>query len=307
MTFFNKKQDVIDFQLTPEGRRQLANGILKPVYYEFYDDDILYDIGYANATVEEQNSIQTRIKSNTPSFKGNARFIGAEGISGSGLTKFNSSGNKVLEDDSPNQYLFDNVYFTPLGTFDSLQQKAPYFDMSVLNIKPNGLTASAYQPLSGSAQKIPQLAVTCSYRYWHLDKGVENVVYRLNDPLVILLKERNVPIKDFVNNFEIQVFEMTENKPLPPKKFILEDKHVAKTFAQKSEETLKILKLNQEVTNRISEQLIVLLDEVYENSFGVKFDQNLFKKGQAVDMGLGSLFGGGAGDKGSVECKDEEQ
>ena len=47
MTFFNKKEEVLDVQLTSEGRRQLAMGKLRPVYYQFYDDNILYDIAHA--------------------------------------------------------------------------------------------------------------------------------------------------------------------------------------------------------------------------------------------------------------------
>ena len=44
MTFFNKKTDVIDIELTPYGRYLLSIGKLKPVFYEFADDDVLYDV-----------------------------------------------------------------------------------------------------------------------------------------------------------------------------------------------------------------------------------------------------------------------
>ena len=43
MSFFNKKEDVIDLQLTQYGKYLLSQGKLKPVYYAFFDDDILYD------------------------------------------------------------------------------------------------------------------------------------------------------------------------------------------------------------------------------------------------------------------------
>ena len=43
MTFFNKKTDVIDIELTPYGRYLLSIGKLKPKFYDFTDDDILYD------------------------------------------------------------------------------------------------------------------------------------------------------------------------------------------------------------------------------------------------------------------------
>ena len=60
--FFNRKEEVLDVQLTPHGKFLLSQGILKPVYYSFHDDDILYDVQYAGIT-EEQNATYDRIKS----------------------------------------------------------------------------------------------------------------------------------------------------------------------------------------------------------------------------------------------------
>ena len=43
MTFFNKKEEVIDLELTPLGEAQLSVGRFKPTYYAFFDGDVLYD------------------------------------------------------------------------------------------------------------------------------------------------------------------------------------------------------------------------------------------------------------------------
>ena len=70
MEFFNAKEEVIDIQLTQHGKRILAKGLFKPVYYAFYDDDIIYDVRYASATssnsqrglqLEEQSEATERI------------------------------------------------------------------------------------------------------------------------------------------------------------------------------------------------------------------------------------------------------
>ena len=42
MGFSNKKEDVVYMELTPYGRHLLSIGKLKPEYYAFFDDDILY-------------------------------------------------------------------------------------------------------------------------------------------------------------------------------------------------------------------------------------------------------------------------
>lgn len=62
MTFFNQKEEVIQIELTQYGKYLLSRGKLKPVYYAFYDDDIIYDGKYAG--VEENNGTAVeRIKS----------------------------------------------------------------------------------------------------------------------------------------------------------------------------------------------------------------------------------------------------
>lgn len=58
--FFDQKQEVIDIELTKHGRKLLGLGIFQPEYYEFFDDTVLYDQGYAGI-VEDQNSIKDRI------------------------------------------------------------------------------------------------------------------------------------------------------------------------------------------------------------------------------------------------------
>jgi hypothetical protein len=63
--FLNRKEQVIHFQLTPYGKYLLSVGTFKPVYYSFFDSEILYDGAYAGLT-ESQHQIHDRIKKNTP-------------------------------------------------------------------------------------------------------------------------------------------------------------------------------------------------------------------------------------------------
>lgn len=70
MTFFNKKTDVMDIELTPYGRYLLSIGKLKPKYYEFSDDDVLYDVSAsAQLTTEIQENTHDRIVNQTPKLK----------------------------------------------------------------------------------------------------------------------------------------------------------------------------------------------------------------------------------------------
>ena len=77
MTFFNKKEEVIDIQLTQYGKYLLSIGKLEPVYYAFFDDNILYDSNYAGFS-EAQNSAEPRIQENTVQNKTQYNFAGIE-------------------------------------------------------------------------------------------------------------------------------------------------------------------------------------------------------------------------------------
>ena len=61
MEFFNRKQEVIDIQLTPHGRRKLSTGEWRPKFYAFFDRDVIYDVGHAGYE-ENQKESHDRIK-----------------------------------------------------------------------------------------------------------------------------------------------------------------------------------------------------------------------------------------------------
>jgi hypothetical protein len=66
MKFLNKKEQILEIELTQYGKHLLSKGIYKPVYYMFFDDNILYDVGYVGGG-EHQNEAAVRITKDTPS------------------------------------------------------------------------------------------------------------------------------------------------------------------------------------------------------------------------------------------------
>jgi len=68
MSFFDKKEEVIEIQLTQYGKHLLSRGKFLPKMYAFFDDDILYDSEYAGLE-EEQKEIQDRIENQTARLK----------------------------------------------------------------------------------------------------------------------------------------------------------------------------------------------------------------------------------------------
>ena len=79
--FLNKKEQVFDLQLTTYGKYLMSIGKMQPMYYAFFDDNILYDSQYAftssgvpSGRHEPQNEIHGRIKNDTQYFEGLVQF-----------------------------------------------------------------------------------------------------------------------------------------------------------------------------------------------------------------------------------------
>tara|TARA_B100000902_G_C27227243_1_gene872900 strand:- start:130 stop:1179 length:1050 start_codon:yes stop_codon:yes gene_type:complete len=77
MTFFDKKEEILEIKLSSFGKQKIAAGKFKPVYYAFFDDDILYDAARAGLT-EDNNNIEPRIQENTPSMRVQTSFTDLE-------------------------------------------------------------------------------------------------------------------------------------------------------------------------------------------------------------------------------------
>ena len=79
MSFFDKKEEVMEIQLTTYGKELLSKGDFKPFYYAFYDEGIMYDALYGGIT-EDQNDAQYRIKNETFYNKDTVDYLSAREI-----------------------------------------------------------------------------------------------------------------------------------------------------------------------------------------------------------------------------------
>ena len=66
MSYMDPKEQVISLELTAYGRYLLSIDKLKPAFYAFFDDDIIYDSSAANVDGEIQSLIEPRIQEETP-------------------------------------------------------------------------------------------------------------------------------------------------------------------------------------------------------------------------------------------------
>ena len=194
MGFFNKKEDVLDLELTAYGKYLLSQGRLDPVYYAFFDEDILYDLKAAGSE-EFQNDSERRIKYNTPALRTQPNRTGAE-------TRTNEFLQYVTDNNPPSTIADNSVafvdtfnaapnpfeaqstecYIGSLGTSDIKTQYAPAWHINMLHgeitssvdYKTANLTASNPGLAHGYVQNIPQLNIELDYRtFFSTEEEVE--------------------------------------------------------------------------------------------------------------------------------------
>ena len=222
MEFFNKKEDVIDLQLTQYGRLLLSKGKFNPTYYSFFDDNILYNSAQAGLP-EVQNRTEERIRE--------AQTMQPQ-VGISSLEKeFSTSYNLVLSGDAEagdktlqrtaESYMLNN----PIGTSDINAEYAPSWSVQYLNgYLSSSLSYKDLEERTGGKNTvlIPQLETEIKIKTMNIedetliepaesleDASNSGIVSSENDMYVLLKVVENNGLFQ-KNNFDIEVFEIQE-------------------------------------------------------------------------------------------------
>jgi len=214
MTFFNKKTEVMQIEMTPYGRYLYSIGKFKPHSYEFVDDDILYK---ASGSTEAQEDAHNRIMNETPKLKINRAFQDeAPQVQSPSLIKNKRVMAKKMDLKQPN--------LSSLGRSSYSSDKLPNFQVSMLRGQISGSQLYYEIPSSGGDIPIPQVDVNLNF-YASLknilrDEIDQNAVssevaddgtfieVRYEDPIIHLKEFNSFYEKE---NFEIEVFKLSDS------------------------------------------------------------------------------------------------
>ena len=177
MSFFNKKEDVLEVELTQFGKQLLSKGDFEPYYYAFYDDDIIYDnqyTGLTNETGSNQNKIEERIK-DVPRTRTQHVYTGIE----TEIQKNNMliRSGEILEDgkaifvgkQDPNQKQFEVKNDRNFSSYNSLansslsSDKIPAWDLTMYKGEIKNATAVLTSSTQAVPKRIPQVDITVDY------------------------------------------------------------------------------------------------------------------------------------------------
>jgi hypothetical protein len=233
MKFFDSKEEVLDIQLTQYGRHLLSKSIWKPVYYAFFDENILYD-GQYGGLVENQNpdedvSAEVRIQDETPLLRTQYSFTGRDEYLFDGADD---------ETDRVRLSAYEKLNVMPmsLGTTALDSTKTPAFNVQFLegeidsleyNLTGSTRTFDSITSYSQQLLKIPQIESDIEFKITVVDPGNSQVNFEVDpalspptvysdgffvvigpEQLLLLVEEKNTTF-DY-ENFDIEIFEITD-------------------------------------------------------------------------------------------------
>ena len=152
MEFFNKKEEVLDLQLTQYGKYLLSIGKLNPAYYTLHDENVIYDSQFSQGT-ELQNEARVRIQSDTPSLKTQYNFVSLDSM---------QSKTADFQDDKERT----GGVTRPLATSNIGSDKIPSWNISALGgmLLSGSTTSVISSSASAIVQEIPQIGAEVTYR-----------------------------------------------------------------------------------------------------------------------------------------------
>jgi len=227
MAFFNKKEEVMDIELTQYGKYLLSQGKFKPVFYAFFDDDIIYDQRYASGSaLETQNDIQDRILVNTPSTKTQYLFHSVDNIGIQNQLKrvlYSGETDKIQQMPERHYVLSD-----PLGDSELRSNYAPSFNIQV----EKGSISGSARVISGSTNKtlstvnIPQINLDDVFYHTFISdletdsmESRPEIFFEFDDGTYVNVKEDHIMMTIVEentglskHNFDIEVYQMNENE-----------------------------------------------------------------------------------------------
>jgi len=232
MTFFNKKEEVIEVKLTSFGKHKLSKGEFRPASYSFFDDDIIYDDAYGAAP----GNTHDRIKE-TPRMRTQTSFkdVNDSDIINEPLGNLTTETNFVYLLGTPKEKTYEDTIkkgpLQPIGTSSPENANRPSWGAYMLLGKMD--SSKPYYLSDDYYADIPQMDVTKreftvkairgtddnsqTYGVEFPDGSSVTLVEGENSEFLLLLKEKNSDSSS--ENFDIELYEVddagTEEKITP--------------------------------------------------------------------------------------------
>lgn len=289
MEFFNKKEEVLDFQITSYGKNLLATGNFKPVFYAFLDDEILYDVSGSGMT-EKQNASEGRIQSDTPMMKVSPTITGAE----TRVQQFieNVAGSVQNSDPANNVETFQQQSYGErertsylIGRSSLSSEYAPAWKAEILST-PELSSSTRYLDTDGQIDNIPQLDITIDYETY-FQKGrlsSDSITGYYEDTNFFLALKENYLMMEIIEentdfekeNYEIEIFLSEPGGEYTQKSFApVSETEFVMPSVQNVEYFMNIL-VDDEVPPDVVSELNIDDRALFSNASRLKLNRDLY-------------------------------
>jgi hypothetical protein len=309
MSFFNKKEEVMDIELTQLGKYLLSKGKFKPVYYVFSDDEILYSSKYVSDKTERAKESSTRIQKDTQRLKTMYEHDGVESrilaLNGHEISKRRGLGwqarktGRIEELPAGDLYGGDFLTVEKMGADDRNlvrnmignstvgEQTVPSWEVeSILHGEINSVNISSSSPNVGIKRPVITMNVDYTMKATPISTNEADYIYSVDDfnttfsgieTSISFTDQMRLEVED--NALVLSMIERgTEYRKenFEVEFFEVENKEVKTDQGNAEVETLKRIyteRNSSKVASRdyIEEYFFVLLDEEIADEFNIGF------------------------------------
>ncbi|HHZ96055.1 MAG TPA: hypothetical protein EYN67_10985 [Flavobacteriales bacterium] len=293
MEFFDKKEDVLDVQLTEYGKNLLANGNLNPVYYAFFDDDIMYDVSGSGYS-EIQNQVEPRIQDDTPKLKIIRTRTSAETRVNEFLNNLETAIGSTNSDPANNVAAFKQqqpfaakgkVDAYPLGRSSLNSQYNPAWQIEVLS-KPVIQSAQRYLAEDDYIDNTPQINIDIDYQILFEQGEItfEAISGYLGDTNVYLTMRENYLMMEILEdntdfekeNFDVEVYLSQSVQGYVQKSYMIDDPTQFIEPTMNNVEYYMNLLVDNEIPSEIISELNISDKAVSTSASRLKLNRDLY-------------------------------
>jgi hypothetical protein len=262
MSFFDQKEDVLQVEMTPYGKYLYSIGKFSPAYYSFHDNDIIYDIAYADDRTEYPSESFPRIVQDCLYLKPQARFKSVEKTKKT-IEVFNTLTDNDLNG-APIGTSTINGDYKPAwsinalkGVIDTFQQTYTNSDITSIEIPQINL-----QDITLTTEVIKQedaVGVANQSTYIPNNFNDGNFLQISDEYVLFSVEEKNVDV--LKENFEIEIFEVSKENGV--------DTRLKQIFFQKPVTNIinNILIDDKDLPKQNIDQKNILVDNYFEITF----------------------------------------
>ncbi len=223
MSFFNKKEDVLEVKLTQFGKQLLSKGDFEPHYYAFYDDDIIYDnqyTGMINETGSNQSEVETRIK-DVPRIRTQYVYTGIETeIKKNNMMirtgeLFNEGKALFVGKKKANLKEFEVKNDRNFSSYNSLansslsSENIPSWEVSMYKGEISNSSPILTSSLDAVPQRIPQLDITLDYTI-SIQTVEETEAFRKSQSEKRKAQSREEKLRGIQNDYTVDILDFAD-------------------------------------------------------------------------------------------------